>query len=283
MSPTHDFHYRVGARVGGFRPGAHAGLAFGAGDDFVTHATLFARPDPRRIDLRASLRDPRGEWLVRLARQRSHIPVFALIDVSASMGFGTPTRKLDLAADFVAALGRAATAAGDPLSLSAFDDAERPELRLAPSRQPALVAQYAEQLRTAECRSAGHGGLIDALAPLAGRQAQVFLVSDFHRHDAELDTALDLLGRARVTPIVIWSPSETEPPAGDGLLRLRDLENGRLRELWLRPELRRRWRSAVAERRRALDLRFQARGIRAFYMSDPFVGDALTRHFLEGA
>ncbi|MCB1906396.1 MAG: hypothetical protein KDH15_03415 [Rhodocyclaceae bacterium] len=282
MKASGDFHYRIGSRIGGWRPGAHAGLARGAGDDFVVHASLFERPDPRRVDLRASLRDPRGDWLVRVARQRSQVAVAAAVDVSASMNFGTPARKLDLAADFVAALGRASFAAGDPLSLCAFDRCCHDDLRTPPTRQPGLAELFASRLRSTPCRSSGHDGLIDALMPLAGRQALVFLVSDFHGYGSDLDAALDLLVRARVTPIVVWSPDEIEPPDQDGLLRLRDLESGRLRDLWLRPRLRSRWRAAVAERRRTLQARFLARGIRPFFLTAPFDGDALTRHFLEG-
>ncbi|MCB1915304.1 MAG: hypothetical protein KDG52_06260 [Rhodocyclaceae bacterium] len=282
MKPNHEFHYRFGKRASAWRPGAHPGSALGAGEHFVAHTSLFARPDPRRIDLRASLRDPRGDWLVRLARQRSHVPVAAVVDVSASMDFGAPSRKLDLVADFVSALGRACLAAGDPLSLSAFDMTCRDDLHLPPSRQPGLADLLAARLRTAACPARGHDGLSAALAPLAGRQALVFLVSDFHGYGRELESALDLLGRARVTPIVVWSPAEITPPNGEGLLRLRDLESGRLRELWLRPRLRQRWQAAVAAHREALQARFRARGIRPFFLSDPFDGDALTRHFLEG-
>jgi len=282
MNPRHDFHYRLPARSGGWRPGAHAGRALGGGEDFIAHASLFARPDPRRIDLRASLRDPRGDWLVRLARQRSALPVVALVDVSASMGFGAPSRKLDLAADFVAALGRSAAAAGDPLAMSAFDDRRREDLGAAVSRQPGLGELLAGRLR-AEAGHGGHGGLGEAVAALAGRQALIFLLSDFHAYGDELESALDALHRAQVIPMVVWSPAETAPPDGDGLACLRDLERGGLRELWLRPRLRQRWRQAVAARRDELRLRFGGRGLRPFFMSDPFDGEALTRYFLEGA
>ncbi len=282
MNPGHDFHYRLPARSGGWRPGAHAGRALGSGEDFIAHASLFARPDPRRIDLRASLRDPRGDWLVRLARQRSALPVVALVDVSASMGFGAPSRKLELVADFVAALGRSAATVGDPLALAAYDDRWREDLGATASRQPGLGEVLAGRLR-GEAGAGGHGGLAEAVSTLAGRQALVFLLSDFHGYGEELESALDALHRAQVVPMVVWSPAETAPPDGDGLARLRDLERSGLRELWLRPRLRQGWRQAVAARREQLQRRFAGRGLRPFFVSDPFDGEALTRYFVEGA
>ncbi len=283
MTATQDFHYRLPARSGGWRPGAHAGRMMGSGEDFLAHASLFARPDPRRIDLRASLRDPRGDWLVRLARQRTSVPVAALVDTSASMGFGAPQRKIELAADFVSALGRAAAAVGDPLELLAFDERLRDELGAPSSRQAGLGELLAAGLRGAACDAPGHGALREAAERLAGREVLVFLVSDFHGYGADLEAALDALTRAHVVPVVVWSRRETEPPRGEGLAQFADLERGGLAEIWLRPRLKRRWREAVATRRSGLEHSLAARGLRPFFMTDPFDGDALTRYFLEGA
>ncbi len=59
---------------------------------------LYDRPDPRRLDLRASLRNIQQEWLVRVNRQQTSIPVHAVVDVSASMSFGSRRSKLEVAA-----------------------------------------------------------------------------------------------------------------------------------------------------------------------------------------
>ena len=57
MGAPQEFHYRLPYRVGGWRPGAHPGTRLGAGQEFVSYMSLYDRPDPRRLDLRASLRD----------------------------------------------------------------------------------------------------------------------------------------------------------------------------------------------------------------------------------
>ena len=47
MDAVHEFRYRLPRRAGGQRPGSHRGTALGTGLEFLTHARLFDRPDPR--------------------------------------------------------------------------------------------------------------------------------------------------------------------------------------------------------------------------------------------
>ncbi len=128
MPSTGEFHYRIPRRLGAWRPGSHPATSLGAGQEFVSHMSLFDRPDPRRLDLRASLRDLRGDWLIRVNRQRAAVAVQVIVDVSASMAFGERRPKLHVVADFIEALGQSAFRAGDALGMSAFDSAERMDL-----------------------------------------------------------------------------------------------------------------------------------------------------------
>lgn len=288
---THDFHYRLPARMSGYRPGSHPGASRGAGQEFVAHMSLYDRPDPRRLDVRASLRDPRGDWLVRVTRQRVGVPVMALVDVSASMIFGAARTKLHVAADFVAAMGASAYRVGDAAGMVAFDTAERSDLY-----QPATLRRGSGELMAARLRSdavadAAHAGerhrgdpvsgLMQAAQRLAARQALVFLVSDFHWPFARLDAALDQLLRAYVVPVVVWDPAELEPPAEDGLIALRDAESAGRRTLWLRPKLRAQWREAVAARRALIEHRCTQRQLRPFFVSGRFDADAMSKYFFE--
>ena len=120
MITAQEFHYRLPQRASSPRPGAHPGASLGAGQEFVGHQRLYDRPDPRRLDLRASLRSVHGDWLVRTHRQRAAIAVHALVDVSGSMRFGARTPKLERAAEFVEALGHSAFRLGDALGMLAF-------------------------------------------------------------------------------------------------------------------------------------------------------------------
>jgi hypothetical protein len=281
MNAPREFHYKLPRRAAGWRPGSHPGSSLGAGQEFVSHVSLYYRPDPRRLDLRASLRDLRGDWLVRVNRQRVSVPVYVIADVSTSMSAGRERTKLQVAAEFVEALSQSAFRVGDALGMLAFDAHERSDLFV-----PALVSRgigtlMATALANCEGVAGDIAGLEECAVHLAASQGLIFLVSDFHWPLERLSSVLDLLAHAYVVPMVIWSPIEVEPPAQDALVRLRDAESGSQRTLWLRPKLRARWREAVQNRRAQLEAPFTERGIRPFYVNGEFDSDALSRYFFE--
>jgi uncharacterized protein (DUF58 family) len=281
MATVQEFHYRSPARVGGQRTGSHAGMALGHGLEFVGHQSLFARPDARRIDLRASVASVPPQWLVRVQRERVAMTVRLLVDVSASMRFGSPG-KMQAVAEFVEALGHSAFRVGDAVGMVAFDRRERPELRIPGWRHRGMGELLATMLLQSQGGAGGIEGLREAATLLAGRSGIVFLVSDFHWPLAGLPAVLDLLAPAHVVPLVVWDPAEVEPPARDGLAMLADAESGSTRSFWLRPALRARWRDALARRRAELDAVFGARGLRPFYLQGGFDAQALSSHLLEG-
>lgn len=281
MTTSREFHYRLPGRSGGWRPGSHPGSNLGAGQEFVSHVSLYDRPDPRRLDLRASLREVRRDWLVRVNRQRVSVPVHLVADVSASMSFGAPRSKLQVVADFATALGHSAFRVGDPLGMLAFDAHERRDLFV-----PALLSRGVGEVMTSmltQCAgTAGSGeGLEEAALHLAGRHGLIFIASDFHWPLDRLDGVLDLLAHSYIVPLVTWDPAETRPPARDGLTPLRDVESGHRSTIWLRPSMRARWRDAVEQRRAELNALFTARGIRPFYVSGEFDSEALSHYFFE--
>src|SRR5262245_16178361 len=278
------FHYRLPTRVGGQRPGAHPGIGLGSGGEFIAHASLFRRPDPRRLDLRASLRRVGGlddDWLVRVHRQRASVPVHLVVDVSDSMQFGSPLRKLEHVAAFARSLGRSAYPMGDRVALLAFDAHERADLRLPPSRGRAVGELIAQTLCNCRGGAGGLQGLLESTGRLAERDALVFIASDFHWPLAGLGAALDCLAHAFVVPIVVWDPQEIEPPPANGIAAARDAEGGGERTLWMRPALRARWQQAVADRRAELRRVFAARSLRPFMIEGRFDAEAMSRYFIE--
>ncbi|MEJ0035681.1 MAG: MxaS protein [Gammaproteobacteria bacterium] len=281
MSDPGEFHYRLPRRLGAWRPGSHPATSLGTGQEFVSHASLYDRPDPRRLDLRASLRDIRGDWLVRVSRQRAAVPVQVIVDVSASMAFGSSRPKLRVVADFVEALGLSAFRVGDSLGMAAFDESERMDLFVPALRNRGMGARMASLLRDCAAGGSGASGLEQVAMRYAGRAGLIFLVSDFHWPLERLETTLDLLAHAYVVPMISWDPAETQPPAETGLLCVREVESRSQRTLWMRPKLRARWLEAVAQRRAELTERFARRGIRPFHLSRHFEGEAMSRYFLE--
>ncbi|HEX4508679.1 MAG TPA: MxaS protein [Burkholderiaceae bacterium] len=241
---------------------------------------MFDRPDPRRIDLRASLADLQGEWLVRVHRQLASVAVRLVVDVSESMRFGAP-RKIDVVADLARALGRSAFRVGDALGLVGFDADARDDLFVPPWRARAAGEVMADAL-LASVGGRGDGSGLRAVAErIGGRPGLVFLASDFLWPLAGLDDALALLRPAHVVPLVFNDSAELAPPMDDGLALVTDAETGARRSLWIRPRLRERWRADAAQRRIDLQRLFAAQGLRPFWIEGALDAQALEQHLLE--
>lgn len=277
-----EFHYRIAWRARGYRPGHHRGQQGGGGLDFLGHAPLLDLPDPRRLDVLASLRDPFETWKVRRYSQRTSVPVYLLADVSASMSFRGRTRKLDVLADFAVSLGYSAYRTGDPFGCIACDDKVREEALILPTHAKGAGMVAAQQLRAIAAQGGSARGLAHAAQHLARHRSLVFLVSDFHFPDALLEEILSALARHEIVPIVLWDPAEYEHLPGFGLALLEDPESGRRRTLWLRPRLRERIAEAYAERRARLTRHFLDQGIRPFFLIGEFRAEALSEFFFAG-
>jgi len=310
---TTEFHYKLPGIPGGNRPGAHRSQSLGSGLAFATHVRLFDQPDPRRLDLLASLRNTRREWLVRSNRQRSSVTLQAIVDVSASMHFGAVRSKLAVVADFVEALGYSAFRHGDAVSLMAFDHQLRDDLifparsgrgagqamsvalrACATAKRSASVvdgrfsrirANIRSRANARTARVDDHESIISALVACAEQAAThrglVFLVSDFHWPLDRLTAVLETLASVSVVPLVVWDPAEIEPPAQGHWLSVHDAESGQQRNLWLRDTTRARWRSNVARRREQIESLFSGRDLCPFYIEGHFDAEQLSRYFIE--
>lgn len=279
---VHELHYRAGAPVRGRHPGHHRSRSGDSGFEFRGHASLLDAPDPRRLDLHASLRDPFGDWRVRLHFQRMSIPVVMVADLSASMGFEGRRRKADVLADFVASLAWSAWRTGDRFGFIGCDAGVRSDWLQLPTRARGAGQALAQALRGwvpsgPSARSAG--GLLQASAYLGRQRALVFLVSDFHLPLPQLQAVLAGLAAHEVVPVVLWDPLEFGVDAPRGLLHVVDPESGHRRLVWWRPALRERWQRLHAERREALTQVFVSQRLRPLFIEGGFDADAVTRHF----
>ena len=122
--------YRVRWKTSGLRPGAFRGLHAGAGDRIRASVPLHENADPRRIDVRATLRDPFGGIWVRELEQNSALKVIVLADVSASMGYVGRYDKLDQLRRIAVALAQPAWRNGDAFGFYAASDAPHDALAM---------------------------------------------------------------------------------------------------------------------------------------------------------
>jgi Mg-chelatase subunit ChlD len=277
-----EIHYRVSAPVLGGFPGSHRSPRGDSGFEMRGHAALLDAPDARRLDLHASLRDPFGDWRVRVYSQRRSVPVVVLADLSASMGFAGRHRKAEVMADFVGSLAWSAWRTGDSFGFVGCDAAVREDWLQWPTRSRAAGQVMAQALRgwtPAGASASSAVGLLEA-GPYLGRQrALVFLLSDFHLPLDLLRKVLDRLAAHQVVPVVLWDEQEFSLGERNGLAEVLDAESGRRRLIWWRPQLRERRQRAQADRRAALLQVFARERLQPLFFEQGFDADAVTRHF----
>lgn len=267
--------YALHWRAGGLKPGAHAASGSGGEGAFRGVVPLLAHADPRRIDVRSSIRDPFEAIKVRTFAPRRAITVAVMVDLSGSMGFANLKAE---AAQLAAAIAASAHAAGDSFALVAADRAPRPDLYLPPSRRRGLAREVRARLEAAPCAGDSARGLAAAAEDLPRTRCLLFLVSDFLMPEPDMAVILDALFRHDVIPVVVRdSRAEGDLPRF-GLLDMIDAESGRRRLVLMRPGLRDRWQARATARAKARDALFSARGMRPFHLTDRFDPDALLDH-----
>lgn len=276
-----EFHYQVGWRAQAAHPGHHRGAQSGGGFEFHGHVPFMAQPDPRNLDMRATLADPFGQLMVKSFRQRAAIPVYLLADLSASMGFRGQTRKTELLAAFATAAAYSAYRTGDPFGFFACDTAIRWDLCLPLRWHKGMATELHSRLMRFQPEAPSARGLQEAAPHLGRQRALVFLVSDFHLPPDELEAILDAFVHHDLVPVVLWDSAEFENLPAWGLAELEDLETGERRRLFLRPSLREKLCQRYARRREEL-IRLCARyGREPFFIVDRFDADAMTRYFYQ--
>ncbi|OAI03782.1 DUF58 domain-containing protein [Methylomonas methanica] len=279
---TQPFQYRLPRPVVGVFPGAHPGQMVGNGQLFKRHDTLIARPDPRRIDLRASLLDPFGNYQVRVQQQQSAVDVFLLADLSASMGFVGNNDKRRVLADMLLSIAASALEYGDNVGFIACNQQVLTDCYLPAGKHMGRIQSLAERLQKRVFQP-GSIGLLQAQRYLPNHRALVFLASDFHVPLPQLQAILQRLSRHDVIPLVLWDQAEYSRLPDWGLFQLQDLETGKRRTLWLRPSLKRKIETAFAQRHSQLQHHFRAFGCEPLFIESGYRSEQLAQYFLKRA
>ena len=280
MEGATEFQYRVPWRSASCHPGSHHGIQRGGGYELHGIVPLHVAGDPRRFDLRASLRDPFGQLLVRVFKQKSIVPVFALADVSASMSFVGQTCKFDLLIEFVNSLAHSAFRVGDPFAFTACDSVVRDELSLPLTRARGVGAFISERLRRWAPSGADATGLLAGAEQVAGTRALVFVVSDYHLPIELLRAILHRLCPHAVVPVVLLDSGEGRVP-GVGITHLYDPETRARRTILLRRSWARRLENKLLEHGEQLVRCFADYDLRPLYLIDRFEAETVSRYFYD--
>lgn len=276
-----EFSYQIGWRTRGCHAGRHASAERGLGMEFRGHAPLIAYPDPRRIDLRQTLRDPFDQVWVRIYNQKSAVPVTVVCDLSGSMGFSGQLRKLEIAAEIAASAAWSAFRVNDPFGFIGFDRTVREDWLFTSSVKVHGAFELAERLAVYRPGQVGAEGLADVSRFLPREKALVLLVSDFHMPLDSLEAALSTLMRHHVVPLVLWDDAEYRNLPEFGVASVTDAESGAKRTLFLRRGYRERILQAFAERRAALQQLFMRCDMPPLFVEGGFEPDDLTEYFYQ--
>jgi uncharacterized protein (DUF58 family) len=232
----------VGAIVRGFG-GQRAGAGHARGLEFVDYRRYSPGDDLRNIDwnVYARLR----EVVVKTAPSEGHVDLALLLDGSASMGEGEPS-KFRHAQELTALLGTVALLGSDTIAVDVLADGEAwAGARLAaPHLVPELVAELGALPRgtrtdlTASIREHRRGTPFADLA---------VLVSDGLVAAGDLGTALGELSASGAAATLVHV-LDTEPPdLPDGSTELQDAETGERISVELTPALRQEFLERRAE------------------------------------
>lgn len=279
MDYIKEFSYHISWRSRSRRPGRHKSNQRGMGMEFRGHTTLLSYPDPRRIDIRQTIRDPMEQVYVRIFNQKSATPVFVMCDMSGSMQYGLPHTKLSTAASITRSVAQSATRNTDPVGFIGFDDELRDEWLCTLSARPHSMLELADRLEDHLPPEVGASALADSARLLPRERALIFLVSDFHMPLAQLEAALLLMLRHHIVPVVLWNTTEYKNLPEFGVTSIHDPETGERRTLFLRAAYRQRILDTFTARRQAIEDLFMKFDLQPFFVEDQFDADQLTDYF----
>ncbi len=237
--------------------GEHTSVARGLGLEFAEHRAYQPGDDLRRIDPHVEARS--GELFVREFDVQERLAVTVVVDLSASMGLGEPS-KAEFARQLAAALAYVGLAGSDRVRVAAFTGRG---LTWGPRAENVRAAgRLFEWLARQDTQGAVElGSVTRELGARLPRPGLLLLVSDWLF--AEPQAALTLLRAAqqRVVGVQVLAPSELDPAAlGSGALTLEDAETGGELEVRLDEGTVARYQARLEEWRAGLESSFLRNG-----------------------
>ena len=284
-SVPQEFYYHTPWRSRSVKAGSHKTKLRGAGGDFSGFANLLEYPDPKRLDVRASLRVIPKQLMVRTFFERSAIKVYAVSDVSSSMQFVGKVNKQKLLLEMVESIAWSATRQGDAFGMLSCDDEIQDALSIFPTSRSTVGQEARIKLQNHFLHSSHINKSARALPTSAGnmssQRALVFIISDFHLPDSLIKETYRAYAMHDVVPIVLWDESEFDDLPSWGFARVKEMETGLERSFFMRPALQQSIRLQAQSRAKTLAKLSQQYGFRLpFFVSSQFNATALTQHLL---
>ncbi len=279
VKPTPLFDYHIGWKSKGKRPGRHKSNQRGMGIEFAGHATLLSYPDPRRIDIRQTIKDPLGQIYVKIFNQRSTTPVIIICDLSSSMDFGGKNKKIFLATDIAQSIAHSVIDRRDALGLIGFDDEIREDCLAPISFRSQLVFTLIEELKSFILPNKSNRAIKELYRYMPRERSLIFFISDFHMPEVDLENCLANLMRHHVVPIVLWDKKEYKNLPNFGVVTITDPETGEKNTLFLRKELKEKIVASFERRREVITKTFMNFDVPPFFVDEHFDANKMTEYF----
>ena len=278
---TQTFDYHINWKTRGQHPGQHKSDQRGMGLEFAGHSNLLDYPDPRRIDLRQTIRDPLEQIYVRIFNQRSATPVVIVSDLSASMGFGIEKSKLHFASEISTVIANSVITRSDAIGFIGFNDQTETDWWAPISYRPQRTNLLIEKLKNYQPKNSSHQGIKRVSQVLPNDHTLVFLISDFHMPIDDIEESLSKLTKHTIVPIVIWNKAEYKDLPNFGIMNLNDPESGESTTLFLRKKLKAKIIDKFEQRKVKLQNIFLKYNSPPFFVEDKFYPLAMTQYFNE--
>ena len=227
MEDRINFQYKLRGPSKSPRPGAHRSSAKGSGMEFNRLVSLQQYPDPRRLDLRASIIDPYERWLVREFKQKSSLSVFVILDLSASVRFNGFQNGSNLVAEILNSIISSVKRYGDRFGLVGFDRTLRKDWLFPATQRVGIKAEELSLRLASERGRRGHNGILDVPGWLPKEKCLLFLISDFHFSLNLLTTFLSRTISHQVVPLILEDEVEQSGYDRFGFGFLSDSETNR--------------------------------------------------------
>ncbi len=272
------FQYRISQL--GYRPlpGVHTGDMTGSGQLFKRHDSLLANPDPRRLDLRATLLNPFNEYRVKVYQQASRVSVYIIADLSASMSFTGSISKQKVLADFVLSAAYSTMQTGDRFHLLGCADVLDKQLSLLAEQGFGAMPEVSKKLAIAKLKGCADS-LMQVRTYLPSKRSLVFLVSDFHFSNERVKELLRRLSGHAIVPVALWDEAEYKQLPEWGIWKVKDLETRSTRTLFLRPAYKQKILKAFQKRKRDLQLVFRSFAAEPVFIDGAYQAEQMSEYF----
>jgi len=282
MELLHDtFDYHINWKSMGYHPGQHKSNQRGMGIEFAGHANIIDYPDPRRIDVRQTIRDPFEQVQVRIFNQRSASPIFIAADLSASMNFGGDKSKHKFASEIASSITNSVMQKSDAIGFIGFNNAIDSSWVAPLSYKPYRAKALISRLSSYHAKSSGQDGMDSLYEYIPKDKSLIFLISDFHMPLTNIYTTFKRLRKHRIIPIILWNKNEYENLPRFGVITINDPESGQEKTIFLRGKMLERIKASFNKRKAELEQAFLEHDCPPFFVGEEFDTFAMSQYFNE--